>query len=703
VAPASDLTYNGPMNSTDAPASQWPTCSHQSRESGRSCGGRAAGGFDRCLTHLTPGQLDQVLQRLYPGADLDASGTLISAELLVKILHAVRGEDGRPAFGSASFLRAKFTGVADFAGVQFTGAARFDHAEFGQDASFYRAQFTGTASFMGTRFEGGAWFGSACFGGEAPFFRARFMHSAVFDRAQFTGKTWFNSTRFWGEPSFYEARFKDEASFHGSRFEDSYAFFAKVRFEGVASFLGAYLPFANFCEAEFERDAHFNEAELPGIVKFTGARFAGAASFDGTQLGSASFDRVHFAAAERFGPLAADWLDLDSAVFSRQVLVEACAAVMTCSHARFEHGVTLRLRYAVVGLTASVLAAASSVAAVDQPFESTVPVVRHSARNDWTDAYGDFAAADDVIANAARRFDEQRTSAETDQPLWVPVLASLAGVDVSGLVVIDVDMAHCLFAGAYHLDELRMEGRCRFGYPPRNSRLAWMPSKWTRRQVLAEERSWRHWPTEGAETEIVAWSDRPGTVRLPEGPLTAERLAALYRALRKALEDVKNEPGAADFYYGEMEMRRHTRTSPWAERAIMWLYWLISGYGLRALRSVAALIILGVIVATALTGWGLAATAPVQDLAGTVTTIPGKPARINATLSGIPSQLPPASQRWTTERTRTAVEVTLESFVFRSTDQPLTTAGTWTTIAARILGPLLFALALLAVRNRVKR
>ena len=52
------------------------------------------------------------------------------------------------------------------------------------------------------------------------------------------------------------------------------------------------------------------------------------------------------------------------------------------------------------------------------------------------------------------------------------------------------------------------------------------------------------------------------------------------------------------------------RTTPAAERAIIWLYWLISGYGLRALRSLAALVIVGVIVTTALVGWGLAASAP---------------------------------------------------------------------------------------------
>ena len=139
------------------------------------------------------------------------------------------------------------------------------------------------------------------------------------------------------------------------------------------------------------------------------------------------------------------------------------------------------------------------------------------------------------------------------------------------------------------------------------------------------------------------------------------------------------------------------------ERAILWLYWLISGYGLRALRSLAALAILGVIVTTALVGWDLAATAPPQHLTGTITSSPGKRTRIDATLNTATPRLPPAGQRWTAQRTRTALQVTLDSIVFRTTSQPLTTAGTWTTIAGRILGPVLLALTLLAVRNHVKR
>ena len=123
--------------------------------------------------------------------------------------------------------------------------------------------------------------------------------------------------------------------------------------------------------------------------------------------------------------------------------------------------------------------------------------------------------------------------------------------------------------------------------------------RWTSRQTLAEERIWRATtPKYSGWAEIR--SEKPAEVR-------PERLAGLYRQLRKAQEDAKNEPGAADFYYGEMEMRRHARTTPAAERGIIWLYWLISGYGLRALRSLGALIIVSIVATVALVGWGLAA------------------------------------------------------------------------------------------------
>ncbi|MGW0500671.1 hypothetical protein ACWD0Z_36140 [Streptomyces sp. NPDC003007] len=43
--------------------------------------------------------------------------------------------------------------------------------------------------------------------------------------------------------------------------------------------------------------------------------------------------------------------------------------------------------------------------------------------------------------------------------------------------------------------------------------------------------------------------------------------------MRKAFEDGKNEPGAADFHYGECEMPRHDTTGTIrGERRLLWGY-----------------------------------------------------------------------------------------------------------------------------------
>src|SRR4051794_12784579 len=117
-----------------------------------------------------------------------------------------------------------------------------------------------------------------------------------------------------------------------------------------------------------------------------------------------------------------------------------------------------------------------------------------------------------------------------------------------------------------------------------------LPVRWTTRRTIAEEHRWRH-----DEQSSPGWWDpeqrlEPTTPNWQESERQSPlEIAAIYRQLRKAVEDRKDEPGAADLYYGEMEMRRHAAKG--AERALLTAYWLFSGYGLRAFRATAALVV----------------------------------------------------------------------------------------------------------------
>jgi hypothetical protein len=147
------------------------------------------------------------------------------------------------------------------------------------------------------------------------------------------------------------------------------------------------------------------------------------------------------------------------------------------------------------------------------------------------------------------------------QQRWRPRLLSVRRADVAGLQLADVDLRACRFAGVHNLDRLRIEGA------PLFARTAgWWRA---RRKTLAEEQHWR--ATRSGRWRPGGWYPRacqPSASPKAEQPAEVEpaRLAAMYRELRKGREDAKDEPGAADFYYGEMEMRRHDSGTSRAER-----------------------------------------------------------------------------------------------------------------------------------------
>ena len=295
-------------------------------------------------------------------------------------------------------------------------------------------------------------------------------------------------------------------------------------------------------------------------------------------------------------------------------------------------------------------------------------VIRATPRiSEWTDTYGLAAKAGD---------ERPRVVALTD--------CNIAG----GLTFTNVDLSMCAFRGSTNLDRLRLETGIYFyettGFLH------------TRRRLIAEECVWRlrtdrNWtgPT-GAFPNITAQvpftSMRDPSIS--DYGAEALQIAETYRALRKGREDNKDEPGAADFYYGEMEMRRRSSLTPLPERWLLTAYWALSGYGLRAARAFSAFLITIFIFSILFTAYGF------RDWRE-----PYGSSRIDQQHPGISSLLsdtldPPAS---------IAYSLGTATSIINGPDAALTTEGEFMRVGLRVIGPALLGLGIFAMRGRIKR
>jgi uncharacterized protein YjbI with pentapeptide repeats len=477
-------------------------------------------------------------------------------------------------------------------------------AWFAPGVSFDGVHFTGDVSFEGATFRGGASFDRCVFEGSCWFTGARFAEHVTFRETRFCGRTWFGGATF-GTGVFVDATFEEDVSFQDAVFADR-AGFEAVRFAADLVCTGV----------------------RGGAVAFDRVTFGGTTTFADVEVrGELGLARCDFSTSRHVGRIDCGMLDIGESTWHERVAVDAVADRVVAAGSRFLAGAQLRLGRAEVTLADADLAAPSIL----------------------------------------------RPAGTAGDP---PRLVSVAGADVQGATFSRVDLAACELAGAHHLSELRLDG-CTFASTPR----AWWR---TRRQVIAEEVQWRaahaaHRPARRAWARVLA----PGQIEprgpIPEVRVTADQVANVYRELRRGREDAKDEPGAADFYYGEMEMRRlatgsrHLRAGSRSalgaagEHAILTLYWLLAGYGLRAWRALGSLGALILVTGVVFARWGIERRAD------------------------------PGLDDGLLLSARSSTIGLLES------DPGVTAVGAWLQLAVRLLGPLLLALALLAMRGRIRR
>ncbi|MYV40985.1 pentapeptide repeat-containing protein [Streptomyces sp. SID1328] len=418
---------------------------------------------------------------------------------------------------------------------------------------------------------------------------------------------------------------------------------------------------ADFHHARFAGRTTFQGTFMAGAF-FRGAVFTGTTTFEHVNLhGPSSFREAVFEDVATLGPLRCDGLlDLALARFDAPLVVEAAARRVNFRRARFGATATVRLRHASVDLAG---------ASLEYPLGISAQRSTFAGSDSWVD----------------------ESPLEGDGGVS---LVSLAEVDAAHVMLSDIDLSGCRFIGALHLDQLRLDGNCRFAMAPRGIHWRrWLPVRSTPRRTLAEEHHWRFadgataWtPSRADQTrwEVFAPLDEifaqiGDELRAEQAPRVAEvrdpvAIGAVYQRLRKSFEDSGNAPDAADFYYGEMEMRRHDRGRPPGERWLLRAYWALSGYGLRASRAIGSLLAAMAVLMLAMAVWGLPSPDPKTTSEGTLT---GQTFKMVTTTPDPQSPRGPVTERLTAERLEKAAEVVADAAIFQSSGQDLTNVGTY--------------------------
>jgi uncharacterized protein YjbI with pentapeptide repeats len=461
-----------------------------------------------------------------------------------------------------------------------------------------------------------------------------------------------DSRRVLSSPLFTDAIFQTSASFQGVRFE-GVACFYKVRFEeeamfdnaefmGPAVFTGSQFmsdrSWATFYRARFLQEALFNGCHFHGETQFTEVAVTGTANFYG-----AMFDRkVSFTKSEFHRDVVFTETDFSGVVTFEEA---SFPSAPDFERAAFRSHVI----FGQEGLSATALRFASVT------FDRGVSLLAKS-----TDLIFDgctFGGASIVAGLPGKK----------------TRVLSVRATDVGNLLLSKMDLRPCRFAEAHNLDRLRFEATEPFASMPHGFQfgLCWpFIWRWTDRRAIAEELVWHNQHTAGLKW--AGWGARENDMinAAPgEAALDPDDIARIYRALRKGREDNKDEAGASDYYYGEMEMRRKRRkgTMGLAETWVLFLFWLFSGYALRAGRALVSLVALVLLYSWLFETFGFSRSQPyfrgLLFSAETATNL----------LGGSVQQL------------------------------PLNPTGDLLQVTLRILGPLLLGLAVLSLRGRIMR
>jgi uncharacterized protein YjbI with pentapeptide repeats len=308
-----------------------------------------------------------------------------------------------------------------------------------------------------------------------------------------------------------------------------------------------------FREVHFSRSVSFREAQFLGDVSFAGAVFEGEASFLGTRFrrgvnasgvafqkraafsdarfdADADFSGAQFKGSAHFaGASFGDWTSFVEATFG---------GVASLHQVRFQGPVTFYESVFAGDLQFDGGVAASTVAFSRVRFDqrATFSGTEFRGRLDLSQATFGGETIFEGRGNAPLLFDGIEVNFR-DASFGYYSMVFIRNADLRRCQFLDTDLRNVEFTSV----------------------------RWPRinRGVCVYD-------------ELLSLDQRAG--EMPWG-----QLARLYRELKQNYEDRRNYLRSGDFHYREKEMQRRNPEMPWNHRALLWIYWGLSGYGERVL------------------------------------------------------------------------------------------------------------------------
>lgn len=394
----------------------------------------------------------------------------------------------------------------------------------GPEDDFFLIVFPPDADFSGREFTD-ARFDQATFIGKVNFELARFVGGrANFQRAVFNGTTSFEGANFAAEPDFRGVQFRKKVKFAGATFGKG-AQFSMITFSEEANFTGAKFSteeeFAKRFEEVNSRETDLSDVEDTRRADFAGVTFKGPAHFTSAYLAyEGDFRLVKF--NEKAGFSMATFAEKAKANFLATRFAEEANFV----EARLKNG----------GEFTSVT------------FEKGASFRRST--------FGGIVVFNGASFLGRTVFEPQKAKAQN--PIFSEAkevfFTNVTTEPLDALIFRDADLSRCRFERT-DLREVEITGA---RWPEMDRPFPLVPKRFG----VYDEKA----PPGTGQTR--AWS----------------HIERVYRELKQNFEDRRDYERARDFHYGEKEMRRKNPTIGWGLWALLWLYWLVSGYSERALR-----------------------------------------------------------------------------------------------------------------------